>query len=596
MKKIQFISKEMKKIQTKFFSIITVVMLLLTISCQDLTEINTSPNQLAASDINVKYVLTSVLSSTATYYIRPNVYGGTVTLSEAMQYMQRDYIDWQGTNTFVWTPVALSSLYAPLKNSQYIYENAQSETLEGNKKFYTAVGLIMRSFWYGFMTSLYGDIPYSEAMKAQAGNFTPVYDAQKDIFKGILADLKTANELLTAVTSVDGAAAADIMYGGDITKWRKFANSLRLRFLIRLSEKLTDMSAAGVDVKAEVNTMVGNATTYPIFTSSSDNASITFPGTDATNGWYGGPTGWSNRSEFYRRKPCATFVNELRTNLDPRLTVFIRPVDAQLRITSTASGYAKLPDGQIVRNISPSTPGAATLDTARYVGLPPALQDPNLYNLYTGTDFNAIKALNSSVYNDLAANPGVSYLADKYAQDKNDLVRAVYMSYSELSFILAEARLKGWVSTGNAVDYYQAGVVGSLRQYGVANGSTTVYNPQTHALIPFVESAFIADLATKFNSAANDAARLKLLMTQKWMAEWMTPEFWFDWRRTGLPNFGANLISASNGTKIPVRYIYGDDEKILNGPNVAKAITTLAPAEDKQWSKMWLLQGSANPW
>ena len=95
---------------------------------------------------------------------------------------------------------------------------------------------------------------------------------------------------------------------------------------------------------------------------------------------------------------------------------------------------------------------------------------------------------------------------------------------------------------------------------------------------------------------ASDAIRLKLIMTQKWLADFMTPEFWFDWRRTGLPNFGANLISASNGSKIPVRYIYGDDEKILNGPNVTKAITTLSPAEDKHWSKMWLLQGTTNPW
>ena len=596
MKKLQFIFKEMEKLQFKLYSIATAVLLLLTISCQDLTEINTSPNQLGASDINVKYVLTSVLSTTATCYIRANVYGGTVTLSEAMQYMQRDYIDWQGTNTFVWGPVALSSLYSPLKNSQYIYENAKNETLEGNQKFYTAVGLIMRSFWYGFMTSLWGNIPYSEAMKAQEGNFTPVYDNQKDIFKGILADLKTANELLATVTAVDGASAADIMYAGDVTKWRKFANSLRIRYLIRLSEKLADMTTAGVDAKTELSTMVGNSTTYPIFTSSNDNASILFPGTDATNGWYGGPLGWTNRSEFYRRKPCATFVNELRTNLDPRLTVFIRPVDTQLRVVSGTAGYVKLPDGQIIRNVPPSTPGVAALDTFRYVGLPPALSDPNLYNLYNGTDFNAIRALNPSIYYDLAANPNVSYLADKYAQDKNDVVKAVYMSYAELSFILAEARLKGWITTGTAVDYYQAGIVGSLRQYNIANGSLSVYNLQTHALIPFAESTFMANLATKFNSAASDAIRLNLLMTQKWLADFMTPEFWFDWRRTGLPNFGANLISGSNGSKIPVRYIYGDDEKILNGPNVTKAISALSPAEDKQWSKMWLIEGTGKPW
>ena len=76
----------------------------------------------------------------------------------------------------------------------------------------------------------------------------------------------------------------------------------------------------------------------------------------------------------------------------------------------------------------------------------------------------------------------------------------------------------------------------------------------------------------------------------------MTSEFWFDWGRTGVPNFGANLVSGSNGSKIPVRYAYGDDEKILNGENVSQAITTLPPAEDTQWSKMWLLQGTDKPW
>lgn len=586
----------MKKIQYIIFSIAAALMLLISVSCQDLTEINKSPNQLNASDINVKYLLTSVLSSTSTNYIRGQVYGGGVGITEAMQYTQRDYIDYQGPNTMLWSPAPFSSFYSSLKNSQYIYENAKYELLEGNQKFYAAAGLIMRSFWYGFFTSAWGDIPFSEAMKAQEGNFTPVYDSQKDVFKGIIEDLKKANDLLATVTTVDGAAATDLMYQGDVMKWRKFANSLRLRFLMRLSEKLTDMSSAGLDVKKEVSTMVGNSTTYPIFTSSSDNASIPYLGSDANTSWYGGPLAWTNRSEFYRRKPCATFVNELRTNLDPRLTVFIRPVDTQIRVTSSATGYVKQADGQIIRNVSPATPNVAALDTFRYVGLLPALGDPNLYNLYTGTDFNAIKALNPAIYTDLAANPNVSYLADIYAQNVNSLVKAVYMSYAELSFILAEARLKGWITTGNAVDYYQAGVVGSLRQYNVNNGSNTVYNPKTHALIPFAESTFLADLTAKFNGAASDDARLGLLMTQKWLACFMTPEFWFDWRRTGLPNFGAKLVSGSNGSKIPIRYIYGDDEKILNATNVNNAIAKLSPAADTQWTQMWLLQGTNKPY
>ncbi len=591
----QFISKPMKKIKSIIISVIAMV-ILLTTSCQDLTEINKSPNQLNASDINIKYVLTKVLSYSSWDYIRGQVYGGGTGITEAMQYLQRDYIDYSGPNTFTWGTQDFKSFNVSLINSEYIVNNAKTELLEGNQKFYQAVGQIMRSFWYGFFTSAWGDIPYSEAMKGTEGNFTPVYDDQKAIFKGILADLKSANEILATVTSVDGASSIDIMYAGDILKWRKFANSLRLRFLLRLSEKLSDMSALGVDVKSEFSTMVGNSSTYPIFTANSDNAAISYIGDNSSNGWYGGPLSWSNRSEYYRRKPCATFVNSLRDNGDPRLTTFIRPVDVQLKISTTKTGYTKLSDGQIVLYLSPAQVGTTTIDTARYVGLPPAMGAPDLYNFSSLTNFNTIKSLNSGIYVDQAANPNVSYLADIYAKDSNPLVKSVFMSYSELCFILAEARLKGWFTSGTAIDYYQAGIVASLSQYNIANGSTSVYNTKTHALTVFSQSAFLADLNTKFTSAASDDVRLSQLMTQKWIATFMTPEFWFDWRRTGMPNFGANLISGSNGTKIPVRYAYGAEDVVLNSTNMNAAVAKLSPATNDHWSKMWLLQGTNKPW
>ncbi len=591
MKKLQNISKKMKNLRTIFLSIITIVVLLTT-SCEDLTDINTSPNQLNASDINIKYVLTSTLSGSETSYIRNHVYGGGYGISEAMQYLQRDYIDYAAPNTFGWTPVNFNSANPSLINSQYMVDHAKGEILEGNQKFYTATGQIMRSFYYGFMTSLWGDMPYSEAMKAQEGNFAPVYDTQKAIFVGILADLKSANDLLATVTTVDGAASADIMYGGDVLKWRKFANSLRLRYLMRLSEKLTDVS----NVKEDFSAIAGNPTMYPIFTSSTDNASIPYPGTDGPTSWYGGPLNWNNRSEYYRRKPCATFVSTLVTNGDPRLTTFIRPVDSQLKVSSTATGYEKLSDGQIILNVSPAQVGATAINTARYVGLPPAMGIPDLYNLSGLTNFNALKALNSSIYVDAAANPNVSYLGDIYSQDKNALVKAVFMSYAELSFILAEGRQKGWITTPDAVDLYKQGITASLRQYAIADGSKTVYNPVTFALEAFNESSFLAAQAGKYTSAADDAAKLNVLMTQKWLSTFMTPEFWFDWRRTGLPNLGQYLISANNGTKIPVRYIYGTDESILNSKNYPAGVATLEPAKDDQWSKMWLLKGTNKPW
>lgn len=572
-----------------------VAVVLITTSCQDLSEINKSPNQLSANEINIKYVLTSVLSGTGHDYLYEYAYPGGWTVSEAMQYLQRDYIDFQSPNTFVWTPKDFSSPFSKIKNSQYIFENAGLEKSEDNQKFYMAVGQIMRSFWYGFLSSLHGDIPYSEAMGAETGNFTPVYDNQKDIFKGILEDLKSANDLLSQVSAVDGASASDIMFQGDVMKWRKFANSLRLRYLLRLSEKVSDMSAIGVDVKGEFNAIVSNSPANPVFASNADNAAISYIGNSSANSWYGGPLWYTNRSEFYRRKPCATFVNALLNGKDPRLTTFIRPVDTQLKISDATPAYSKLPDGQIVRNIPTSTPNTDQLNTHRYVGLPPAMQDPNLYNLSSGVDFNAIKALNPDIYTDLAANPGVSYLADMYAQNANPLVKSVLMSYAELCFILAEARLKDWITSGDAVDYYQLGVVASMRQYDIADGSMRVYDPATDATVAWNENAFLNNLAGEF-TAADDGEKLIQVMTQKWLACFMTPEFWFDWRRTGVPNLGANVILGSNGDKIPVRIVYPDAEKNLNNSHVTEAVTRLEPGEDTQWSKMWLLQGTNKPW
>lgn len=590
MKNFLSISKKTKRRRQQLMSLF-VSTVLLTTSCQDLSDINKNPDQLSASDINVKYVLTSVLSNSAYEYLYNYAYPGGSTLSEAMQYLQRDYIDFQGPNTFIWSPVGFNGPYSMVKNSQYIFDNAQTEIREDNQKFYTAVGQIMRSFWYGYITSLYGDIPYSEAMQAETGNFMPVYDKQKDVFKAVLEDLKSANDLLAQVTSVDGAGESDIMFHGNVMKWRKFANSLRLRYLLRLSEKAADMSTAGVNLATEFSEIVGNSSTYPIFTSNDDNAAITYLGMAAANSWYGGPLRYSNRSEFYRRKPCASFVDAMREGMDPRLTTFIRPVDVQLKVSSATPAYQKLADGQIIRNV----PATAGINTYRYVGLPPALQDPNLYNLSSSLDFNAVKELNGSIYTDLASNPSVSYLADIYAQNANPLVKAVFMGYSELNFILAEARMKEWITSSTAVEYYQAAVSASMRQYGVEDGSIKVYDPATDALIAWNETAFLANLASQF-TAANDTERLTQLMTQKWIASFMTPEFWFDWRRTGVPNLGSKLVLGSNGDKIPVRMIYPAEEKNLNSENVAAAVGGLEPGEDTQWSKMWLLQGTNKPW
>lgn len=99
----------------------------------------------------------------------------------------------------------------------------------------------MKSYQFGFLTSAFGDIPYSNALQAEKGGgdefFKPTYDSQKDVFIGVLNDLKEANTFLTNTDICTEAISSDILYAGDGQKWRKLANSLRLRFYMRLSEK-----------------------------------------------------------------------------------------------------------------------------------------------------------------------------------------------------------------------------------------------------------------------------------------------------------------------------------------------------------------------
>ncbi|MBK8444353.1 MAG: SusD/RagB family nutrient-binding outer membrane lipoprotein [Sphingobacteriales bacterium] len=124
-----------------------------------------------------------------------------------------------------------------------IYESVISDarsmqkiaTEEGNKNM-QGVALVLQAYGYALLTDVFGDIPFSEAMKADEGIFSPKYDKQEDVYTGVLQMLDEANTLLTA----DGAtitATSDLVYGGDYMKWKKFANSLKFRCLMRISGK-----------------------------------------------------------------------------------------------------------------------------------------------------------------------------------------------------------------------------------------------------------------------------------------------------------------------------------------------------------------------
>lgn len=566
---------------------------LLLPGCQDLTEINQNPNELTDDKVNPAYVLTSVLSGTASE-LGDVAFAGNVTqrvIPEAMQYTQRDFLEYSITNQFAWSSLSFDyrNLHQPLANAAYLETRAAGNV---DSLFIRGTAKVMQAFWFGLQTSMWGDVPYSEAFKG-ISNLQPAFDTQKDVFAGLLKDLEASNAALQKAGSVSSGVMkkADILYGGDLLKWRKFANSLRLRYLMRLSEKAADMSTAGVNVSADFAKIVADPATYPLMTGSADDASVGFPGTNVNDSWTQGPLVTTTESEFYRVKAGATMVDYLKTRLDPRLTVWFRPVEVQTLVRDKGADVviAKDAAGVIKRYLKSYQSG---IDTSLYVGLKIALTDPDGYNSNTAAHRTQAVALNAAIYNSGAANPFASYLGTMYRTNTHPLVKSVMISAAEVNFLLAEAALKGWIA-GDGWAFAAAGIQASLIQYGIANGDLKVYNPVTHATQAFDQTAFIQRMQTEFKTTANP---LEFIMQQKWLSAFATMEAWFDWRRTGFPDLGKNIINAAMGSKIPVRYSYGESELNYNPANTSQAISRLSPAANDQWSKMWLLQGTSKPW
>ncbi|NLB26783.1 MAG: SusD/RagB family nutrient-binding outer membrane lipoprotein, partial [Bacteroidales bacterium] len=549
---------------------------------------------LNAEQIDPGFIMTEVISQSAYQLVLAGFAGNTsqCIIDATMQYVQQD----QGggvniKNTFGWKGRGWGyrSFYLSLANSNYLGKRAKDSR---DSTFLRGVSLTMQAYWFGFNTSGWGDVPFSEAMRGEDNILRPKYDSQKEVFKGILNYLDKANETFSNVSSVsDFTKSSDIMFNGDIAKWQAFTNSLRLRFLMRLSEKTNEMNEIGVDVKAEFNKIFSDRNKYPIILSNENNAVVQLPGLASNDSWPLGPFNQKTEDPYRRQKPGAPFVNFLKEKNDPRLTVWIKPVDVQTVIDDKGDEKVILIDenGKVKKYLRSLS---EYVDTSLFVGLPIALANPDNYNGNSSDDRNAIGNLNPNIYSGGASNPYVSYFASMFRENTSPYLPGTFITASEVYLILAEAVVRGWIS-GSAEEFFKNGILTSLRQYDIFDGDLKVYNPVNHKIQAYNEDEFINSMINHYNSASD---KLLPIMEQKWLSLFTTLEAWFDWRRTGYPNLGKNLVSGPHGEKMPIRFYFGDSEKNFNEENVNKAIERLEPPIDDQWSKIWLLQGTGKPY
>ena len=381
-----------------------------------------------------------------------------------------DYMANQFVSAFDWSPSDASSYflwsyYGQMRNVQAVYDLA----IQNNLKNYQGVSLILKSFLFQAMTDIYGDIPYSEAIQAKNGNINfPKYDSQESIYKGILKDLALANELLSTSNE---AISGDIMYYGDILKWKKFANSLRLRCLLRISDR--------VDPSAEMTLIVSDPITYPLFAGNGDQAALQYLNEFGNE--------FPRYRGSYGESASQNLVNILQGLGDPRLFVFAQP-------TVATSGSAN----------------------PQYVGVPNGIADESIFN--GGPDNQSLPGL---LWAPLNSSP-------QYASPT--AVQTMWMTYGELQLILAEAAEMGYI-TGDAEAYYLNGVRSQFDYYASRIPENYVF-PKPANVMP--AAGYFTQSAVAYTGTHEEKLN-KIWLQKWLSLFNCGFEGWSEWRRTGVP-------------------------------------------------------------
>ncbi|MCU0324917.1 MAG: SusD/RagB family nutrient-binding outer membrane lipoprotein [Spirosomaceae bacterium] len=286
-------------------------------SCtSEFDEMNTDPNNPTA--IGAQYLFPYAVEKSVDRYWGGNTRFERLNLDGAMlwiQYLARNIYSNEGDNYGI-TPTFYNNTWKSLYNDGLVnFQRIITESGEKGKtpnKNYEGVALVMRSWVFSLLTDLYGAIPYSDALKGTETSpvYTPTYDSMDKVYAGLLADLKLANEKLT----VGGpAVSGDIIYNGDILKWKKFANSLRLKLANRQAAKKSAES------RAIMKEILADAAKFPIFTSNTDNALLANTATRPSNNEWHEVMVFGSRTDWNISK---TLVDKLSALGDTRLGIF----------------------------------------------------------------------------------------------------------------------------------------------------------------------------------------------------------------------------------------------------------------------------------
>ena len=461
----------------------------------------------------------------------------------------------QGNRHKSWHAFDDSNLWPNLYNSVRVQKNLRHAAKEAEDNRYLAIADIWECYTFSMLTNMYGDVPYFDAISDDPP-LQSKYDKQSEIYSHMLAKLKTAGEMLSAQDPPINAET-DLVFTGDIHKWKKYSNMLRIRLAMYMYDASPD-SAAII-----LNEIINNPGDYPIMESNSDNALLKTDEVDRTSIFY-----WLNKSKIEEAPFSNVFIERLISLKDPRLPVMAKPVK---KVHSDANKY-----------VLPSNSGET-----KFAGHIYGITTDNAHAAQWNGGFPYASALGDFFRKeDLAGIPLLESATTPY----------FLALYSEQEFFIAEAIERGIIS-GDAQQHYEDAIKASFEFYSCDFISEKYNGAFGNEGLKSADEYLSQDQV----NYVGGRDKLTLIAEQKWIASFMLGlEPYFDHRRTMLPQFRAssgaeNFGPNGSGSKFPSRAAYSDTELSNNPKNVmdAKANAFDIPItndETRNEAKMWIIQ------
>lgn len=424
---------------------------------------------------------------------------------------------------------------------------------------------VYRIYLMSIITDIHGDVPHSEAGLGQLEDiFNPRYDKQEDIYNNFFAELTDA---VAQFDATKDRITGDVIYGGNISKWKKLANSLRLRYAMRISDVAPEKAQQEFEKALQAD--------GGIMESAADDALIKYIqisfsfGQEAYTDYRGNALSQLLFGNDPANNPsylCSTFFNQLYNSGDPRTFMIARAYYDGLMSATSPDNRIDLTDEMLAKDIlfQPRDPGAYSWEPWP-----------------SGYDSDILKEMAES-------NPSISASVARETEPKlaNNFLKGdnpgVVITSAEVKLLLAEAALKGWnVGDASIADLYKQGVRAAI------NFLTNNYNYESVSNDAF--ETFIANNGIGYTNEQKKEA----INTQAWILHFTNPaECWANLRRSGYPKlkspaeygFGQFL---TGGKEIPVRLCYPVLESSYNKTNYNEALSRMGGTDSWNTPVWW---------